>query len=52
MRLLFLGDIMGRAGREAVIARMPELRRHQRIDRQGPLRVRRRLHHHRQPYLG
>jgi metallophosphoesterase (TIGR00282 family) len=27
MRLLFLGDIMGRAGREAVAARMPELRR-------------------------
>ena len=27
MRLLFLGDIMGRTGREAVIARMPELRR-------------------------
>jgi len=26
MRLLFLGDIMGRTGREAVIARMPELR--------------------------
>jgi metallophosphoesterase (TIGR00282 family) len=27
MRMLFLGDIMGRTGREAVIARMPELRR-------------------------
>ena len=27
MRLLFLGDIMGRTGREAVIAQMPELRR-------------------------
>jgi len=27
MRILFLGDIMGRTGREAVIAQMPELRR-------------------------
>ena len=27
MRLLFLGDIMGRTGREAVMAQMPELRR-------------------------
>ncbi|HVY14228.1 MAG TPA: TIGR00282 family metallophosphoesterase [Rhodopila sp.] len=27
MRILFLGDIVGRTGREAVIARLPELRR-------------------------
>jgi metallophosphoesterase (TIGR00282 family) len=27
MRLLFLGDIMGKTGREAVIAQMPDLRR-------------------------
>jgi metallophosphoesterase (TIGR00282 family) len=27
MRILFLGDIVGRSGRDAVIARMPELRR-------------------------
>ena len=27
MRLLFLGDIVGRAGREAVLGRLPELRR-------------------------
>jgi 2',3'-cyclic-nucleotide 2'-phosphodiesterase len=27
MRLLFLGDVMGRAGREAVTRRLPELRR-------------------------
>jgi metallophosphoesterase (TIGR00282 family) len=27
MRILFLGDIMGRTGREAVIAQMPDLRR-------------------------
>src|SRR5579859_4861050 len=32
MRLLFLGDIMGRTGREAVIARMPELRRRLDLD--------------------
>jgi len=27
MRMLFLGDIMGRTGREAVVAQMPDLRR-------------------------
>jgi metallophosphoesterase (TIGR00282 family) len=27
MRILFLGDVVGRAGREAVIAKLPELRR-------------------------
>jgi metallophosphoesterase (TIGR00282 family) len=32
MRILFLGDIVGRTGREAVIARLPELRRLLRID--------------------
>ncbi|MGP1358225.1 TIGR00282 family metallophosphoesterase [Roseicyclus sp.] len=32
MRLLFLGDVMGRAGREAVIAALPGLRRDWRLD--------------------
>jgi len=32
MRLLFLGDIVGRAGREAVIAALPDLRRRLRLD--------------------
>jgi hypothetical protein len=32
MRLLFLGDVMGRSGRSAVIARLPELRRALRLD--------------------
>ena len=32
MRLLFLGDVMGRAGRAAVAARLPEMRRAWRLD--------------------
>jgi len=32
MRLLFLGDIMGKVGREAVIARLPDLRRRLDLD--------------------
>jgi 2',3'-cyclic-nucleotide 2'-phosphodiesterase len=32
MRLLFLGDVMGRAGRAAVTARLPELRAAWRLD--------------------
>jgi metallophosphoesterase (TIGR00282 family) len=32
MRLLFLGDIMGRTGREAVVAQLPELRRRLDLD--------------------
>ncbi|HEX2940978.1 MAG TPA: TIGR00282 family metallophosphoesterase [Rhodopila sp.] len=32
MRILFLGDVMGRVGREAVAAQLPELRRDLRID--------------------
>jgi len=32
MRILFLGDVVGRAGREAVVAGLPELRRELRID--------------------
>jgi len=32
MRILFLGDIVGRTGRDAVIARLPDLRRSLRID--------------------
>jgi metallophosphoesterase (TIGR00282 family) len=32
MRILFLGDIVGRTGREAVISRLPDLRRRLRID--------------------
>ena len=32
MRLLFLGDVMGRSGRTAVIERLPELRRDWRLD--------------------
>ncbi|KIT16061.1 TIGR00282 family metallophosphoesterase [Jannaschia aquimarina] len=32
MRILFLGDIMGRAGRTAVAARLPDLRRDWRLD--------------------
>lgn len=32
MRILFLGDIVGRTGREAVIARLPQLRSELRID--------------------
>jgi len=32
MRLLFLGDIMGKAGREAVIAQVPDLRRRLDLD--------------------
>ena len=32
MRLLFLGDVMGRAGRAAVIERLPGLRRDWRLD--------------------
>src|SRR5579872_6029411 len=32
MRLLFLGDIMGKAGREAVMAQVPDLRRRLDLD--------------------
>ena len=32
MRLLFLGDVMGRAGREALTRRLPDLRRRWRLD--------------------
>ncbi len=32
MRLLFLGDVVGRAGRQAVIAKLPELRERYRLD--------------------
>jgi hypothetical protein len=32
VRILFLGDILGRTGRDAVTARLPELRQHLRID--------------------
>ncbi len=32
MRLLFLGDVVGRAGREAVVAHLPELRARWRLD--------------------
>jgi metallophosphoesterase (TIGR00282 family) len=32
MRILFLGDVLGRAGREAAAARLPDLRRNLRID--------------------
>jgi metallophosphoesterase (TIGR00282 family) len=32
MRLLFLGDVVGRSGRDAVIARLPELRRRLDLD--------------------
>ena len=32
MRILFLGDVMGRAGRAAISARLPELRRELRAD--------------------
>jgi 2',3'-cyclic-nucleotide 2'-phosphodiesterase len=32
MRLLFLGDVVGRSGRRAVVERLPELRRRYRLD--------------------
>ena len=32
MRVLFLGDIVGRAGRDAVVAEVPRLRRDLRLD--------------------
>ncbi len=32
MRLLFLGDVVGRAGRNAIVERLPELRRERRLD--------------------
>jgi metallophosphoesterase (TIGR00282 family) len=32
MRLMFLGDVVGRAGRDAVVARLPELRARLRLD--------------------
>ena len=32
MRLLFLGDVMGRAGRAAVVERLPRLRAEWRLD--------------------
>jgi metallophosphoesterase (TIGR00282 family) len=32
MRLLFLGDVVGRAGRQAVVARLPELRARYKLD--------------------
>jgi 2',3'-cyclic-nucleotide 2'-phosphodiesterase len=32
MRLLFLGDVVGRSGRQAVIAKLPELRERYRLD--------------------
>ena len=32
MRILFLGDVMGRAGRDAIAARLPEMRRDWRLD--------------------
>ena len=32
MRLLFLGDVVGRTGRQAVISRLPELRERYRLD--------------------
>jgi metallophosphoesterase (TIGR00282 family) len=32
MRLLFLGDVVGRAGRQAVLARLPELRARYKLD--------------------
>src|SRR5262245_3347306 len=32
MRLLFLGDVVGRSGRQAVISRLPELRERYRLD--------------------
>ncbi|MFD1883294.1 TIGR00282 family metallophosphoesterase [Paracoccus pacificus] len=32
MRILFLGDVMGRAGRNAIITRLPELKRDLRVD--------------------
>ena len=32
MRLLFCGDIVGRAGRDAVVERLPGLKRDHRID--------------------
>src|SRR5688572_747107 len=32
MRLLFLGDVVGRAGRQAVISRLPELRERYKLD--------------------
>jgi calcineurin-like phosphoesterase len=32
MRLLFLGDVVGRAGRKAVAERLPALRRDWRLD--------------------
>lgn len=32
MKLLFLGDIVGRAGREAVVARLPDLRQEWKLD--------------------
>lgn len=32
MRLLFLGDVVGRAGREAVVSHLPELRTRWRLD--------------------
>jgi metallophosphoesterase (TIGR00282 family) len=32
MRLLFLGDVVGRSGRQAVVAKLPELRRRYRLD--------------------
>ena len=32
MRILFLGDVMGRSGRDAVISRLPEIRKNLRID--------------------
>ena len=32
MRLLYCGDIMGRAGRDAVIAQMPDLRKRLNLD--------------------
>ncbi|WP_072748188.1 TIGR00282 family metallophosphoesterase [Oceanicella actignis] len=32
MKILFLGDVMGRAGREAVAARLPELRERLKLD--------------------
>jgi len=32
MRLLFLGDVVGRVGRQAVIAKLPELRERYRLD--------------------
>ena len=36
MRILFLGDVVGRSGRDAVCVRLPEIRQRLGLDRNFP----------------